>query len=55
MNQQQLHLAGSPSQALTQENLACFYGVRTLVTSQTLPGKGTLKQIIPLHTMENDQ
>jgi iron complex transport system ATP-binding protein len=55
MNQQHLHLAGSPSQALTQENLACFYGVRTSVTSQTLPGKGTLKQIIPLHTMENDQ
>jgi iron complex transport system ATP-binding protein len=55
MNQQQLHLAGSPSQALTQENLAYFYGVKTSVIAQTLPGRGTLKQIIPLHTMENDQ
>jgi len=48
-------LAGSPSQALTQENLAYFYGVKTSVISQTLPGRGTLKQIIPLHTMENNQ
>jgi iron complex transport system ATP-binding protein len=54
MNRQQLHLAGAPSAALTQENLAFFYGVKTSVIAQTLPGRGTLKQIIPLHTMEND-
>ena len=51
MDQQQLHLAGSPSQALTQENLARFYGVKTSVISQAVPGKGTIKQIIPLHTL----
>ena len=45
-------LAGCPSQALTQENLERFYGVCTEVTSFQVPGMGTLRQVIPLKTLE---
>lgn len=52
MNQHQVHLAGSPSQALTRENLEFYYGVKTSVIVHPIPGKGRIKQIIPLQTVE---
>ncbi len=53
MNSHRVHLAGSPSEALTVKNLEAFYGVRASVISHDLPGKGTLKQIVPIKTLEN--
>ena len=55
MNHQSVCLAGSPSMALTEENLEIFYGVKTSVISHTIPGKGKVKQIIPIQTMGNFQ
>ncbi len=51
MNRQQVHLAGSPSAALTENNLESFYGVKTAVISQDVPGNGRVRQIVPIRTM----
>ncbi len=53
MNQQKIHLAGPPSVALTEENLASFYKVKTAVIDLKLSGKGHIKHIIPIQTLEN--
>jgi iron complex transport system ATP-binding protein len=53
MNQQQVHLKGSPSKALTEYNIKKFYGVEASVVSHSIPQKGKVKQIIPIQTMEN--
>ena len=55
MNQQRVHLAGCPSRALTEKNLESFYGVKTSVIAHAIPGKGRVKHIIPLHTMDTDK
>ncbi len=55
MDQQRVHLAGSPSQALTEKNLESFYRVKTSVISHGIPGRGMVKHIIPIQTMETDQ
>ncbi len=52
MNNQQVTLKGSPSQALTEENLESFYNVKTSVISHTQKDKGTIKHIIPIQTMD---
>jgi iron complex transport system ATP-binding protein len=52
MNRQRVHLAGSPSTALTEESLAAFYQVKAWVTESTFPGRGTVKQIIPIQTID---
>ena len=55
MDQQRVHLAGSPSRALTEENLELFYKVKTSVITHAIPGKGTVKHVIPIQTMEADK
>jgi acid phosphatase type 7 len=47
-----VHLSGSPSEALTETNLARFYHVETAVISHTLPEKGQVKQIVPIKTLD---
>lgn len=50
MNHQTVHLSGSPSHALTEENLFYYYHVKTSVIAHTIPGQGTIKHIIPIQT-----
>jgi iron complex transport system ATP-binding protein len=47
-----VHLSGSPSQALTETNLARFYHVETSVITHILPGKGPMMQIVPIRTLD---
>lgn len=54
MDRQTVHLAGSPSAALTENNLESFYRVKTSVMTHAVPGKGLVKQIIPIQTMDTD-
>jgi iron complex transport system ATP-binding protein len=54
MGNQSVKPSGTPSRALTQENLARFYHIETLVMSHTLPGKGPIKQIIPIKTLDRE-
>lgn len=46
--------SGSPSEALTEKNLARFYRIDTSVVTHTLPGKGRVKQIIPIKTLDRE-
>ncbi|CCK79115.1 ABC transporter ATP-binding protein [Desulfobacula toluolica] len=55
MDRQKVHLAGSPSAALTEDNLESFYKVKTSIMTHTIPGKGLVKQIIPIQTMDTDK
>ncbi len=55
MNHQRVHISGSPSMALTEENLSCYYNVKTSVIALAIPGKGTIKHIIPIQTMNHRQ
>jgi iron complex transport system ATP-binding protein len=50
MDRQTVLVSGSPSRALTEENLSRFYQVKTAIISQAIPLKGTIKHIIPLET-----
>jgi iron complex transport system ATP-binding protein len=52
MGNQSVKPSGTPSRALTQENLGRFYHIETLVMTHTLPGKGPIKQIIPIKTLD---
>jgi iron complex transport system ATP-binding protein len=54
MGNQSVKPSGTPSRALTQENLARFYHIETLVMTHTLPGKGPIKQIIPIKTLDRE-
>jgi iron complex transport system ATP-binding protein len=54
MGNQTVKPSGRPSRALTQENLARFYHIQTLVMTHTLPGKGEIKQIIPIKTLDRE-
>jgi iron complex transport system ATP-binding protein len=42
--------AGKPSAALTEENLVTHYGVETHIISHAVPGRGSVRQIIPIKT-----
>ena len=53
MNREKVISAGSPSTALTEENIERIYRVRASVVSHSAPGKETAKQVIPLHTMDD--
>ena len=53
MHQRRLYLTGSPTQALTPENLERYYGVNSIVVSQDLPDGKAVKQIIPIHTLKS--
>jgi iron complex transport system ATP-binding protein len=55
MNHQTVHLSGSPSKALTEENLSYYYNVKTSVIDHTIPGKGTIKHIVPKQTLNHKQ
>jgi len=52
MNRQNVHPAGSPSQALTEKNLESFYNVKTSVITHPVPGKGRIKHVIPVQTIK---
>jgi iron complex transport system ATP-binding protein len=52
MGNQSVVPSGSPSAALTEENLARYYRIDTWVVTHTLPGKGRIKQIIPIKTLD---
>lgn len=53
MGNQRVYLSGSPTQALTEENLSRFYSVKTHVITQHIPGKNSIKHIIPLQTLNH--
>jgi len=55
MDQQAVHLKGTPFQALTEENLESFYAVKTKVISHALEGKRSLKHIIPIQTLDKQK
>jgi len=55
MNQQRVNSAGPPSRALTEKNLESFYHVKTCVINHPVPGKGTIKHIIPIQTNSNHE
>lgn len=55
MADKKLHPSGTPSAALTEENLKTFYGVNACVTSHATDKKGTLKQVIPLSTLKDEK
>ncbi len=50
MHQKTIHTPGIPSEILTRENIDTFYNVTARVVSHILPGKGSIKQIIPVET-----
>jgi iron complex transport system ATP-binding protein len=54
MDHQQVHPAGPPSRALTEENLARFYHVNTAVITHSRPGNGMFKYIVPINTLKNE-
>jgi iron complex transport system ATP-binding protein len=54
MGHQTVVPSGTPTRALTQENLARFYHIETLVMTHALPGKGPIKQIIPIKTLDRE-
>jgi len=54
MGNQTVKPSGTPSRALTEENLARFYHIDTVVMTHTLPGKGRIKQIIPIKTLDRE-
>jgi iron complex transport system permease protein len=43
------------SQALTRENLETFYQVNASVITHPVPGRGRLKHIIPIQTLDNNK
>jgi iron complex transport system ATP-binding protein len=53
MGNRTIYPAGRPSDALTEANLARFYHIETAVMTHTLPGKGIMKQIVPIKTLDN--
>jgi len=55
MEEKSVHLSGPPSTALTEKNLESFYHVKTSVVSHNLPGKGIVKHIIPIQTMDKSK
>lgn len=54
MGNQAVVTSGRPSRALTEQNLARFYHIDTVVMTQILPGKGEIKQIIPIKTLDRE-
>lgn len=54
MGNQTVKPSGKPSRALTEENLARFYHIDTVVMTHTLAGKGRIKQIIPIKTLDRE-
>ncbi len=50
LHHEQLHMAGSPSDALTRENLNRFYGVDTCIMEHNTQKYGKMKQIFPIST-----
>lgn len=52
MKEQSVCLSGSPSRALTEKNIEAFYNVKTSVVEHIMPGKGAIKQIIPIKSMD---
>lgn len=55
MGNQTVVPSGRPSRALTEENLARFYDIETVVMTHALPGKGRIKQIIPMKTLDREK
>lgn len=53
MDRQTVLVSGSPSKALTEENLARFYHVQTCIINQAIPFKGTVKHILPVQTLDH--
>lgn len=53
MTGQRVEPAGAPTRSLTEENLARFYKVQTAV--MRVPGKGNLRQVIPIQTLADGE
>lgn len=54
MGHQTVVPSGRPARALTEENLARFYHIDTVVMTHTLSEKGQIKQIIPIRTLNSE-
>ncbi|HCY84897.1 MAG TPA: iron ABC transporter ATP-binding protein [Desulfobacteraceae bacterium] len=50
LHREQLHMEGSPSDALTWENLRRYYGVDTCIMEYNTQKTGKIKQIFPIST-----
>lgn len=53
LHEKKIRPSGLPSQALTRESLALYYGIDTCIISQDLPENGMIKQIIPIRTRKD--
>ncbi len=54
LHNQKMHLAGSPSSALTRENLCRFYGVDTCIMEHSTDKTGIMKQVFPISTIKEE-
>ncbi len=54
LHRNEMKLCGSPSTALTTENLEKYYGVDTCIFSCDTPGKGKLKQVVPFQSTKDN-
>nr|WP_319491477.1 ABC transporter ATP-binding protein [uncultured Desulfobacter sp.] len=52
MHQGRIQTAGTPSQALTGENISRVFGVKAAVVTEQIRDNGEIKQIIPIKTMD---
>lgn len=55
LHNQQMFLSGTPSNALTHENITAFYGVETAIIEHQSRENGTLKQIFPIRTSKENK
>jgi iron complex transport system ATP-binding protein len=55
MNHQMVYPAENPTRALTEENLARFYHIETSVINHHLPGKGRMRHIFPIKTLDREK
>ncbi len=54
MHHGRVHTAGSPTLALTEDNLAGYYQIRARVIEQDLDGRSRSRHIIPIRTLDPD-
>ncbi len=52
MHDRDIQIYGSPSKALTGENIGRVFGVEAAVVSKAVLGKGSIRQLVPIQTME---
>ena len=53
MHQGRIRAAGTPSQALTGENISQVFGVKAAVITKQIQDNGEIKQIIPIKTIND--